>query len=595
MPSPSPSDSGFVADQILDYLVLEGATRIFGIPGAGIATLLHRVKARPEFTYVVCRQESGAAYMADGYFRATGKPGVVLVTSGPGATNALTGMMNAYFGGSAVLALTGEVPQGFLGRGYLQEGTDCGLNVRDIFAAGTRYSADIVTNAGAPILIEQALRDMLSIPRRAVRLGISDNVAAMTVASSYSPRPPSSPADYRSAPGDAPAPADGVRQTLDALSAAKRPLILLGSGCREALRDPQTAHALRCLVEWWQIPVITTSDGKGVFPETHKLSLRAYGFAGCEWPQYWMIGQGGTAAHDALLVVGSSLGELATYRWNPMLVPRGPFIQVDIDPSTIGRGFPVTAGVVAEAGAFFRALWDQAPAWPRNEKAVAARAADIVAIKANHLPFVSPDDYNSEATPLQPAALCRVLNTLLPDDAFVFIDCGNCVGWGLHCLIIDRQQECHASLAMGPMGFAVCGVVGARFGRPDRLAVALVGDGAFLMHVAEVSTAAAHNVGAIWVVLADDDLGMVAQGMAMLFKDSGYDEAYSLGKPDIAKVAEGLGADVVDVNKPADLQKVWPNVVGRANGGRPQVIVAHVDPKAAPPYWSPPYWQKTVD
>ena len=81
----------------------------------------------------------------------------------------------------------------------------------------------------------------------------------------------------------------------------------------------------------------------------------------------------------------------------------------------------------------------------------------------------------------------------------------------------------------------------------------------------------------------------------MLFKDSGYDEAYSLGKPDIAKVAEGLGADVVDVNKPADLQKVWPNVVGRANSGRPQVIVAHVDPKAAPPYWSPPYWQKTVD
>src|SRR5262249_25410753 len=157
----------------------------------------------------------------------------------------------------------------------------------------------------------------------------------------------------------------GVRHVLDALSSAKRPLLLLGAGCRAALRDAATAHALRCLVGWWQIPVITSSDGKGVFPETHDLSLRAYGFAGCEWPQYWMIGQDGTAAHDALLVVGSSLGELATYKWNPMLAPKGerPFIQVDIDQSMIGRGFPVTAGYVAEAGAFFRELWAQAPAW----------------------------------------------------------------------------------------------------------------------------------------------------------------------------------------------------------------------------------------
>ena len=284
MSAPSPPETRTVADQILDYLVLEGATRIFGLPGAGIAHLLQRLKARPEFTYVVCRQELGAAYMADGYFRATGKPGVVLVTSGPGATNALTGTMNAHFGGSAVLTLTGEVPQGFLGRGYLQEGTDCGLNVRDIYAAGTRYSADIVAAAGAPILIEQALRDMLSVPRRAVRLGISDDVAFAKAAPSYSLRPPSSPTAYRSVPGDAHV--EGVRQALEALSAATRPLILLGSGCRDALRDAETAHALRCLVEWWQIPVITTSDGKGVFPETHELSLRAYGFAGCEWPQY---------------------------------------------------------------------------------------------------------------------------------------------------------------------------------------------------------------------------------------------------------------------------------------------------------------------
>ena len=106
------------ADQILDYLLLEDATTIFGVPGAGIMHLLQCIHVRPEFKYIVTRHESGAAYMADGYYRATGKPGVVLVTSGPGATNALTGTMNAQFGGSAVLTLTGEVPEQFLGRGY---------------------------------------------------------------------------------------------------------------------------------------------------------------------------------------------------------------------------------------------------------------------------------------------------------------------------------------------------------------------------------------------------------------------------------------------------------------------------------------------
>lgn len=202
------------------------------------------------------------------------------MTSGPGATNALTGMMNAQFGGSAVLTITGEVPQAFLGRDYLQEGTDCGLSVRDMYAAATRYSADIADYSVAPIVIEQALRDMLGIPRRAVHLGISDNVAAAASAPTIAPRPPAHPGAYRSVLAGASA--AGVRRILDVLSTAQRPLILLGNGFRTAARDASTAAALQNLAAYWQIPVMTTSDGKGVFPKTHALSLRAYGFASCE-------------------------------------------------------------------------------------------------------------------------------------------------------------------------------------------------------------------------------------------------------------------------------------------------------------------------
>jgi acetolactate synthase-1/2/3 large subunit len=568
---------------------------MFGVPGAGIMHLLQRIHDRDEFKYIITRHESGAAYMADGYYRATGKPGVVLVTSGPGATNALTGTMNAQFDGSAVLTLTGEVPEQFLGRGYLQEGTDCGLNVRDIYAAATRYSADIVDASSVPILVEQALRSMLSMPRRAVHLGIADNVAAAEAQTALyvSARPPMSPKAYRCLPEGAPK--HGVQRALEVLSSAKRPLILLGNGCWEALRDRDTARALRCLVEWWNIPVITTSDGKGVFPETHPLSLRAYGFAGCLWPQYWMIDPTTKgAAHDALLVIGSSLGELATYKWNPMLVPRGPFLQVDLDQSVIGRGFPVTDGIVAEAGAFIRALWDQAPAWPRDAAAVAARGAEIAAIKAQHPPIVSPSDYAQTSGPLHPAALCRLLNEKLPDGAMVFIDSGNCVGWSMHYMVVREGQELHSALAMGPMGFAVCAVIGARYGRSDRLCVALVGDGALLMQLGEISTAAANQIGAIWVVLSDNELNMVTQGMNTFFPEP-TPFSYPLGAPDLCKVAEGLGADAYEVREVADFAPAWESALRGAAAWRPQVIVVRLDPKPAPPYWSAPFWQKAVD
>lgn len=597
MPTPTKPT---VADQLLDYLVLEDAKVMFGVPGAGIMHLLKRIHDRPEFKYIITRHEGGAAYMADGYYRATGKPGVVLVTSGPGATNALTGTMNAEFDGSAVLTLTGEVPEQFLGRGYLQEGTDCGLNVRDIYAAATRYSADIADASSVPILVEQALRTMLSMPRRAVHLSIADNVAAADARTDLyvTARPPKLPASYRCLPVGAPQ--QGVQRALEVLSSAKRPLIMLGNGCWEPLRDTATAEALRHLVESWNIPVITTTDGKGVFPETHPLSLRTYGFAGCTWPQYWMVDPATkSAAHDALLVIGSSLGELATYKWNPMLAPRKdtPFIQVDLEQSVIGRGFQITDGIVAEAGAFIRALWEHAPAFRPDPAAVAARGREIEAIKQAHSPVVPPSPVQTAGT-LHPATLCQLLNKhLLQNEkhrgAMVFIDSGNCVGWSMHYMVVPEGCEMHSALAMGPMGFAVCAVVGARCGRPDRLCVALVGDGALLMHLGEISTAVQYKIGAIWIVLSDNDLSMVTQGMNRFLPDS-TPFAYPLGKPDLRKVAEGLGAGAYDVAQADDFVPAWNAALTGAARGQPQVIVVKVDPQAAPPYWDPPYWLMTA-
>lgn len=591
-----PLDNPTVSQVLLRYLALEGVKHLFGVPGGGVANMLLALKdARDDFQYIVCRHETGAAYMADGYFRATGRLGAVLVTSGPGATNALTGAMNAHNGGSALMVISGEVAEAYYGMGYLQEGIDADLNVDQIYLAATRYSAVIADQSQFQTLFTQALRNALSIPRRAVHLSLPNNVAAEPMGKITLP---ARPENYRAVPAGAPP--DQVRQALTQLLAARRPLLFLGNGCREPLRRPGLLAKLEAFVERYGIPVMTTSDGKGVFPENHAMSLRVYGFADCMWPQYWLVpSRLGSAVkdpppYDGLLVLGSTLGELATNTWNPMLVPRGPLIQVDLDQRVIARAFHVSQGIVGEIGAFIEDVDALAPEFPPDAAAVRERKDLVALIKKLNSPFSAPDQYVSQAGPIEPAAVVRVLQETLPADSLVLQDAGNCVGWGVHYFAFDPPREIQSSLSMGPMGFAVGAVVGAKLGRPDRTCVALTGDGAFLMHGAEVSTAQHYKIGAIWVVLHDDDLRMVSQGMEHYFPDSKdpdvWNQLYRLGRPDLVKLAEGLGADAYGVSSPAEMAAIMPKVLTRANSeGRPQVVVAHINPKSSPPYYLPQY------
>lgn len=581
-----------VADTLLHYLELEGVQHLFGIPGGGLQNLLVALRdARGRLRYVICRHETGAAYAADGYARVSGGLGVVVVTTGPGATNALTGTMNADNDGSALLTITGEVPQQFFGKGFLQEGTDLRLDVNRLFAGSTDYSAMISLAGNAQELIEGALRIALGTPGRSAHLSLPDNVSLETLnpAALAATR-----SRYRVSPGGIAA-AD-VARIVATLATAKRPLILLGNGCRRALAGERLA-AFTAFVERHQIPVVTTADGKGIFPESHALSLRVYGFASCEWPQYWLQPtrlQADAPPYDALLVIGSALGGLATHNWNPIIEPQGPIVQVDVDARALGRGLPLDYGVVGEAGALFAALPEAAQTVEWNAADIAARRAFVARIKKAHSPFDAPKDYASRARPIRPPALMRVLDAGLPDDAIVLLDAGNCVGWGIHYLTVSPPRQCHASLAMGPMGFAVGAVIGAALAAPKQACVAIVGDGAFLMHGAEVSTAQANRIGAIWVVLQDDDLGMVTQGMNTLHPVAGtsdpYAGLYALGKPDLVKFAEGLGADACRIDRPAALAAALPAVLAAAAKGRPQVIVARIDRRLIPPYYKPPYF-----
>ncbi len=601
-----------VAKVLLHYLALEDANYLFGVPGAAIKTLLKEIKDNPNFHYIVCRHESGAAFIADGYYRATGLPGVVAVTSGPGATNALTGILTAESGGSAVIAITGEVAEKALGRGFLQEGLESGLDIPAIFTAATHYSAHLTNLFSAKTLIEQALRNAMAVPRHAVHLSVPEDIAAEKLAKNY-PTLPERREQYRTTTiGNRPSESD-VRQACESIFQAKRPLIFLGSGCRDAMRDGETRDAFHRLVHTYAIPVMTTPDGKGLFPEDDRYSIRSYGCASCRWPHHWLKELDAPDRCDALLVIGTALGNLSTNWWKPILLPQGPFIQVDIDPSVIGRAFNITHGIVADARQFILSLSSCLSAREPNQDCVAKRQDEVDKMKETVSPFaqkaeyeIDPElkpihwsDYDScdDTNGIEPAALVRVMQEVIDEQdshTMLFIDAGNCVGWGAHYFVVKSNIEYHGNLRMGPMGFGTAGVIGAKFGKnlsgEDCNCIALVGDGAFLMHGAEVSTAKALKAGAIWVVLAEDDLRMVTQGMSWWARED-FEDLYKLGNADLVMFAQGLGADAVEVATQDELKDALRNALQAARGSNqtPQAIVVRINPDRFPPYYLAPY------
>jgi acetolactate synthase I/II/III large subunit len=593
-----------VAQLLLEYLKLEGATTIFGIPGGAAIYIIDELKKQDAtFDFVVCRQETGAAYMAHGYAWAGGGLGVVLTTSGPAAANALTGTVNADAACVPLLTITGEVPEKTFGKGYLQEGIDAALDIDTIYRNAVSYSAVISSESNAATLIEQALRVARSQPSRAAHLSVPNDVAGTCVTDPtnktdpYTIWFPDAPTRYRTVPRGTDG--DSVKQAFRDLAGATRPLLFLGNGARLALSDGDRMTRFTKLVTDWALPVITTPDAKGIFPETDPRSLRNYGLCACAWPDVYMA-PGSPDQFDALMVLGSSLGELATTvvygdQYSKNLIPTEHFIQVDLDEGMIGRNFPVTRGVVGDVGATIDVLCEAASGESADLSSTKAARLELIAgIQAKTSPFADPEGRASIGTPTHPAALMRVVNETMAS-GHIFIDAGNCVGWSLNNLVVAPPLKYHSALDMGPMGFGVCAVVGAKIAAPDETCLAIVGDGAFMMHAAEVSTAAAQGVegvGAIWVVLYDNDLAMVSQGMGGLFPpSSGWTDYYALGGPDLVQVAQGFGADAVAITQqqgPGDFQQALETAIRNANqNNKPQVIVVSIDTEPMPPYGWP--------
>ncbi|MEU1280077.1 thiamine pyrophosphate-binding protein [Streptomyces sp. NPDC005805] len=566
-----------------------GVDTVFGIPGGAVGPLFHELIADRGVDLVVARHESGAVAMADGWARVRRSLAVAVATSGPGALNALPHLAVADTDNSPVLLVTGQSARPLHGRGSFQEGTDDHVNIAETFRHCTRYSRELTHAASAPTVVRAALRAALAAPRGAAHL-------ALPVDLSFEP---DEPGTWR--PVEAVAPPSPSREALQDIAHrlldASRPLVLLGNGARGALADPVLLRRLVAASRRHVLPVATTGKAKGVFPESS-----------CE-TALGVLGTGGSArAHaygeagppDVVLVVGSGLGEWATRRWTTALQAAEHLCQVDADPARTGHSYDTHRTVIADAGAFLTGLLDVWDSWtgpgrrpgaaavrPRRERGAAGRRRHAL----RELPSVAPAVHTEllSARPVKPQAVMAGLREWLTgvERAHVFLDIGNTTGWFTQYVPVDPPHRLHVPLGMASMGWANAAVIGAKTADPDATCVAVTGDGGFLMNAVEISTAAHHGIGALWVVLYDNTLNMVRQGMHAAFpgSDAHATEDFSLGGPDLVLLARSLGADAHRVTDPAQLAAALDRAADTARSkARPQVVVVHTDPAEPGPF-----------
>ncbi|MCA9666799.1 MAG: thiamine pyrophosphate-binding protein [Myxococcales bacterium] len=538
------------ASAIVEALEDAGIDRVFGIPGGAISPL-NDALLDSALEHVTCQHETMAVHMAAGYARATGRPGVVMVTSGPGTLNALTGVAAAYLDEAPVLLLAGDVASTSAGRGALQDGGADGLAVANIFASVTKMIASLEQPLRAGAITRRALHRAMLRPRGPVLLRVPVDIAQLAAPSSELGEALSS---------NARASEETLRRAAHALSTARRPLLLLGVGAREA----GAREAVLDLAELHRIPVASDLEAKGVMPESHPLWLGIIGVGS----------YGGARAYldnvDALLTVGCRLDDTLTGGYSPSFRPRnGTLIQIDHAPLRMGRAFEPDLPLCGDIEDTLKRLFGIMHS-PSAELVVARDGG----IRAAQRDMSSPTNAHMEKIPFAPHAVISALQRYFPDDTVYTTDVGNHLLFSVQHLRIAHDDAFYAPYGLGAMTSGIGVAMGLALGHASRgrRVVAICGDGGMLMGGNEIATCALRGVPVTLVVFNDGQLGMVQHGNERVFGRS-----LDLRTPpvDLCGYAEALGARVRRVRCEDDI--AW---AASATLDGPLLLDIPIDPAA---------------
>ena len=542
-----PPEKMRVADVIVQTLKELGVTTFYGIPGGAICPIYDALVDHPDLRVINTRHETGAAFMAMGHSKVGGSIPCLLMTSGPGITNALTGLASAYADGVPMIAIGGEVPRKNFGRGALQEGSSTHLDILGMVRSVTKFSAEISNPRAAASIVRKAVATALSGRQGPVFLSLPLDVANEKVLLMKS----ASQVSTQFALDE-----ETIGKAAEALQSCERGLILVGSGAR----NPEAVRLVGTLAATLNLPVCTTPRAKGLFPESDPLSLGVFGFGGHPSASEYL-----EKGFDTMLAIGCGLGETGTNSWSPVLQPTKTFIQIDIDAAQIGKNYQVDYGLVGPAHLVLRSLVSRIT---RRQP----KLRDEGGVR-----YLNAQDSVDDALPLKPARLIKGLQDVTPPDTIFTSDIGEHTIFSLHYLRIDRPDSFLVSTGMGSMGSGIGSAIGAKVVKPERPVVAICGDYGFQMSGMDLATCVQSKIGVVFAVFNDARMRMVEAGLTKIFGRSGTMDG---PRVDFAMLAKAVGARGVNVRSVADLEAIpaqWFNCEV------PMVLDCEIDPTAAFP------------
>lgn len=553
-----------VVDVCLRYLEAEGARYVFGIPGGLLHPFFESIEASSTLRLVLAKHEQGAAFMADGYARSSRKLAVCAGTSGPGATNLLTGVACAFSDGVPMLVVTGQAASLSMGRGAAQETNREDVDIVAMFRPVTKYSTMVTSPGSFAHHFRRALRLALTGRPGPVHLNVPVDLWEMPLEEQWF-----DPKTYR--PETRTFDRVAVQRSAERLIEAEKPVVLAGAGVGIAGAEEH----LQVLAELLPARVATTPRGKGLFPENHELSLGVLGFAGHRAARETVLG----SEPDVLLTVGASLNETTTFNWNENIQPARSLLQLDIDADRIGRNYAVDVALVGDAQAILVELVyhmhrlireGRAPrsAWGDARLPTADERYEDVALRS------------AEQVPVTPQRWRADLMSVLPEDAIVISDIGGHMLFNIHHLAIGADQRFMLNLGFGSMGHGTVSPIGAALANPSRPVVAIVGDGCFTMNGMDLITAAEEGVPVCWIIENNNMHGITWHGSQLVGSRRPLDSVKYRRPLEVAAIARAMGLHSWVVRRPGELQEIFKTALSLAG---PSVIEVQVDGSIPPP------------
>ena len=549
-----------VSHQLVKYLEKRGIEHIFGLCGhTNIAVLSALEKSSIEFINV--RHEQIASHAADGYARVTGKASVVLSHLGPGLSNAATGVANAALDCIPMVVIAGDIPSHYYGKHPHQEvnlhadGAQC-----EIYRPFVKRVWRVERPELFPEIIEKAFTLAESGQPGPVLVDVPMDIFSKEVDVSLFERQLQNTKELRKPTIDEAT----AEEIVDQLCAAKNPVFYVGGGVLLA----QAAAELKGLVDHLQIPVAHSLMGKGALPDDHPLTLGMTGFWGTQY-----INDSCRNA-DLILGLGSRFKEADASSWYPEFtfdIPKTRLIQIDIEPSEIGRNYPVEIGVVADLkqalGALLRVALRKCPEGIQREQLKAEIAENRQEFKASNVEMEQSDAY-----PMMPERILAEVREVLPRDALITTD----VGWNKNG--VGQQfpiYEPGSILIPGgyaTMGFGGPAAIGAKLAAPDKVVIALIGDGGFGQNPAQLATARHEDVAVIWLIMNNNAFGTIA-GLEKAHYKTTFGTVFTRDgvstSPDYAEVARAYGIEGIKIQSAAEFK---PALIRAIELGKPVVL-----------------------